>query len=122
MGVALKADGRYDQAVTHLEAAAAQFPRDRVVLGQIGRVQFLQRRFADAIRSLQRVLAVDPEDLQAHYNLMLAYQGSGQPDLAARERALYERFKADESAQAITGPFRLRSPNDNRERQSIHVH
>lgn len=122
MGVALKADGRYDQAITHLEAAAVQFPRDRVVLGQIGRVQFLQRRFDDAIRSLQRVLAVDPEDLQAHYNLMLAYQGSGQPDLAARERALYERFKADESAQTITGPFRLRSPNDNRERQSIHVH
>lgn len=122
MGLALKADGRYDQAVTHLEAAAVQFPRDRVVLGQIGRVQFLQRRFDDAIRSLQRVLAVDPEDLQAHYNLTLAYQGNGQPDLAARERVFYERFKADESAQTITGPFRLRSPNDNRERQFIHVH
>ena len=33
-----------------------------------------------------------------------------------------ERFKADESAQAITGPFRLASPEDNNERQSIHEH
>ncbi len=122
MGAALKADGRYDEALRHLQSAAAQYPRDRVVLGQIGRVQFLQRRFADAIQSFQRVLAIDPEDLQAHYNLMLAYQGAGQSELAARERVLYERFKADEASQTITGPYRLRSPHDNRERQAIHVH
>jgi hypothetical protein len=53
---------------------------------------------------------------------MLAYQGTGQADLASRERELYQRFKADESAQTITGPFRLRSPHDNHERQAIHVH
>jgi hypothetical protein len=35
---------------------------------------------------------------------------------------LYSRFKADESAQAITGPYRLKSPDDNNERQSIHEH
>lgn len=49
--------------------------RDRVVLGQIGRVQFLQRQFKEAVASFERVLAVDPEDLLAHYNLMLCYQG-----------------------------------------------
>jgi len=122
MGIALKADGLYEEALRHLEAAAAQYPRDRVVLGQIGRVQFLQRRFAEAVASFQRVLAVDPEDLNAHYNLMLAYHGSGQTELAARERVLYERFKADEASQTITGPYRLRSPLDNRERQALHVH
>ena len=35
---------------------------------------------------------------------------------------LYARFKADESSQFITGSFRLRSPDDNNERQSIHEH
>jgi tetratricopeptide (TPR) repeat protein len=122
MGLALKADGRYDEALTHFEAAAAEFPRDRVVLGQIGRVQFLQRRYDQAIRSLEKVLRVDPEDLMAHYNLMLCYQGLGNADLADRERKLYERFKADESAQTITGPYRLRSPEDNNERQQVHTH
>ena len=68
------------------------------------------------------MLRVDPEDLMAHYNLMLCYQGQGRADLAARERVLYERFKADESAQTITGGFRLSSPDDNNERQQIHVH
>jgi tetratricopeptide (TPR) repeat protein len=122
MGVALKADGRYDEALSHLEAAAIEYPRDRVVLGQIGRVQFLQRRYDEAIKSLQRVLAVDPEDLMAHYNLMLCYRGTGNTELAERERLLYERFKADEASQTITGPFRLRSPDDNNERQPIHAH
>lgn len=122
MGLAMKADGRYDEALTHLDAAAHAYPRDRVVLGQIGRVQFLQRRYPEAIGTFERVLRVDPEDLFAHYNLMLAYQGMGKTELAGRERGLYERFKADEAAQTITGPFRLRSPEDNNERQSIHAH
>jgi tetratricopeptide (TPR) repeat protein len=122
LGTALKTLGRYDEALEHLTAAAEQYPRDRVVLNEIGRVHFLQRRFADAIAWLKRALEVDPEDLDAHYNLMLAYQGAGDSENAARERALYTRFKADEAAQAITGPYRLKSTDDNNERQAIHEH
>ncbi len=122
VGTALKTLGRYDEALTHLTVAAEQYPRDRVVLGQIGRIQFLQRRYDEAVATFQKVLLVDPEDLYAHYNLMLCYQGSGNPTLAARARTLYERFKADEAAQTITGPYRLKSPEDNNERQQIHEH
>lgn len=122
LGTALRALGRYDEALAHLEAARAQYPRDRVVLNQIGRIQFLERRYDEAVAAFEAVLRIDPEDLQAHYNLMLSHQGAGRPEQAARERALYERFKADEAAQAITGPFRRASPEDNNERQSIHEH
>jgi tetratricopeptide (TPR) repeat protein len=122
LGTALKTLGRYDEALDHLRAAAEQYPRDRVVLNQIGRIHFLQRRFDQAIAAFQQVLLVDPEDLQAHYNLMLCYQGVGDAASAAREQALYTRFKADEASQAITGPYRLRSPDDNNERQQIHEH
>ena len=122
LGVVLKSLGRYDEALTELRAAAATYPRDRVVLGQLGRVQFLQRKFAEAVATFERVLAVDPEDLQAHYNLMLCYRGLGDESRAAREEALYLRFKADEPSQAITGGFRLASPHDNNERQQIHEH
>ena len=122
LGTALKTLGRYDEALDHLRVAAEEYPRDRVVLNQIGRIQFLQRRFDEAIETFRQVLLVDPEDLQAHYNLMLCYQGIGNAALAAREQALYTRFKADEAAQAITGPYRLKSPDDNNERQQIHEH
>ena len=118
----LKAVGRYDEALKHLNIAAEQYPRDRVVQNQVGRVLFLQRRYQEAIVALQKVLAVDPEDLQAHYNLMLSYKGLDNADMAAREEKLYLRFKADESAQAITGPYRKLNPEDNNERQQIHEH
>ncbi len=40
----------------------------------------------------------------------------------AREEKLFRRFKAEESAQAITAKRRLLSPEDNNERQPIHEH
>jgi tetratricopeptide (TPR) repeat protein len=122
LGTVLKNDGRYDESLGHLRTAARLYPRDRVVRNQIGRVLFLKRQFGAAIAELQRVLQIDPEDLQAHYNLMLCYQGLGDNTRAEQERVLYLRFKADESAQAITGPYRQLNPEDNNERQAIHEH
>jgi tetratricopeptide (TPR) repeat protein len=118
----LRAEGKYDEAVSHLELVLQQYPRDRVALNDVGRIFFLERKYSDAIATLQRVLAIDPEDLQAHYNLMLSYQGLGQADKAKHEQQLYLRFKADESAQALTGSYRQTHPEDNNERQLIHEH
>ena len=122
LGSVLKSDGRYDEAIGHLRTAASKYPRDRVVLNQLGRVMFLQRKFADAVTEFRKVLQIDPEDLQAHYNLMLCYQGLGDQERADRERTLYLRFKADEASQSITGTYRQLHPHDNNERQSIHEH
>jgi tetratricopeptide (TPR) repeat protein len=122
LGTALKSLGRYDEALEHLRAAAAQYPRDRVVLNQVARILFLKRQYRDAITEFEKVLLVDPEDLQARYNLMLCWQGVGDSTRAAAEQALYERFKVDESSQFITGPYRQLHPDDNNERQQIHEH
>ncbi len=118
----LRNDGDYDGAATHLQQVLAQYPRDRVALNDLGRLRFLQRNYTDAVQQLQAVLAIDPEDLQAHYNLMLCYQGMGREADAQREQKLYLRFKADESSQAITGAYRRTHPEDNNERQPIHEH
>ena len=122
LGTALKSLGRYDEALEHLRVTAAQYPRDRVVLNQIGRILFLKRQYREAIVEFEKVLLIDPEDLQARYNLMLCWQGLGDGGRAATEQALYQRFKADESAQFITGPYRQLHPEDNNERQQIHEH
>jgi len=122
MAMALKPAGRYDEAIGHLRKAASQYPRDRVVVNQLGRILFLKRQYNEAVTEFRKVLRIDPEDLQAHYNLMLCYQGLGNAELAARHQTLYKRFKADESAQAITGPYRQLHPEDNNERQQIHEH
>ena len=121
-GSVLRQDGNYEQAALHFRTALEQYPRDRVVLNNLGRVLFLQRKYADAVKILDQVLAIDPEDLQAHYNLMLCYNGLGNEKMAKEHQERYLRFKADEASQAITGPYRQLNPEDNNERQSIHEH
>src|SRR5437588_1628380 len=118
----LRSDGRYDEAADDLRKVVAQYPRDRVALNDLGRILFLQRKYAEAVNMLKSVLAVDPEDLQAHYNLMLCYNGLGDEKQAHEHQVRYLRFKADEASQAITGPYRQLNPEDNNERQSVHEH
>ena len=51
LGTALKALGRYDEALEHTRIAQSQYPRDRVVLNQVGRLLFLKRQHAGSDRS-----------------------------------------------------------------------
>ena len=118
----LRSDGDYDGAAQQLQIVLKQYPKDRVALNDLGRVYFLSRRYPEAIAQLQQAIAIDPEDLQANYNLMLCYKGVGDTAKAAEYEKLYLRFKADESAQVITGPYRRLHPEDNNERQLIHEH
>jgi tetratricopeptide (TPR) repeat protein len=120
--MAEKAEGDYDAALASLREVEKRYPRDRVVLNQIGRILFLKRDFRGAVQALERVLDVDTEDVQAHYNLMLAYRGLGDHENAQRHERLFRRFKADESAQALTAKIRLLSAEDNNERQPVHEH
>jgi tetratricopeptide (TPR) repeat protein len=117
-----KAEGDYDGALASLRTVESMYPRDRVVLNQMARILFLKRQYADAIKVLERVCLVDPEDLQMHYTMMLCYRGLGDRQRAAREETLFRRFKAEESSQSITAVRRLISPEDNNERQQIHDH
>ena len=114
--------GNYDTAIEHLQRAATQFPRDTRVRNRLGRIHFLKREYETALTEFQKTLTVDPEDLDAHYNMMRCYRALKNPSLAAKSQKLYLRFKADESVDAITGIPRRADPNVNRERQRIHEH
>jgi len=118
----LKEEGKYDDAAGKLQSVLRQYPRDRVVRNELGRIYFLQKKYADAVKEFEVTLSIDPEDLQAHYNLMLCYNGLGDEAKSEAHKIRYLRFKADESAQAITGSYRQEHPDDNTERQAIHEH
>src|SRR5260370_3333234 len=108
--------------MTHLRTALEQFPRDRVVRNELVRVLFLQKRYADAVKEFEQTISIDPEDLQAHYNLMLCYNGLGDDAKPNEHKARYLRFKPDESTQAITGPNPQTHPENNTEPQAITNH
>jgi tetratricopeptide (TPR) repeat protein len=117
-----KDEGHYDAALASLRTVIEKYPRDRVALNQMARILFLQRQYAAALKVLDQVCMVDPEDLQMHYTAMLCWRALGNREKADREAKLFRRFKANESAQAITARPRMLSPEDNNERQPIHEH
>lgn len=121
-GLYYKANGDYELALNALKAVADLYPKDRVVQNQIGRIYFLDSQPAVAIPYFENALQIDSEDLMAHYNLMLCYRAVGNMEKSQAHETRYLRYKADESARAISQEYRQNNPHDNNEAQAIHEH
>ena len=121
-GGALQEDGRYEEAALAYRRVLEDFPEDRAAWRSLGRTLYLDRRYEDALLALDRVLKIDPEDRVSHYHRMLCYRALGREAEAETAAAAYERYRIDESAQAITGAFRLANPGVNLMAQPIHTH
>lgn len=117
-----KEEGRLDDALADLALVDRKFPRDRVALNMRARTLYLAGRYEDALPFIDRVLAIDGEDLAAHYNAILCLKALGRTDEAALEERWYRYHKDDEAARAVTAEWRRDHPYDNRESLPIHVH
>jgi tetratricopeptide (TPR) repeat protein len=138
-----KQNGFLDQAITELrsiledkypelERRGFDFSKDYEVITELGQTLFerakmewrdaaRQRPFlAEAREQFHRVLALDPENLSAHYNLMLLEQQLGNESQAAEHRRMHERYRPDDNARdrAITIE-RRRNPAADHAAQSI---
>ena len=97
----------------------AQYPKDRVVRNELGRMLFLQHKYNEAIVQLQEAIAVDPEDLQANYNLMLCYKGSGDNDKASSTRSSICASRRTSLRRPSRAHIGGDHPEDNNERQAF---
>jgi len=121
-GAVYKRLGEYDQALAEWRKVAESYPKDRVLLLDMGRIEYLSGRYEAALQWIERVLAIDPEDLGGLYNRMLTLGALGREEELAAARQLYEYHKDDEDAMAVTAVFKQRHPAANNEAQPIHVH
>jgi len=117
-----KANGQYDEALAEWEDVYEAYPEDRVLLLNIGRVHYLAGRYEEALVWLDRTLVIDPEDVGALYNRMLTLGALGHEEELIATQTLYEYHKEDETAFAVTRPYKQRYPMANREAQPIHIH
>ena len=117
-----KDEGRLGDAERDLKSVLETFPLDRVAWNNLGLVFWLGGRFPDAVAAYGKTLSIDPEDVNAHYNLMRVYRAIGDRRNADLHDAAYRKFKEDETIRAIAGDFRLKNPWANRESLPIHVH
>ena len=68
------------------------------------------------------LLKIDPEDADAHYNLMLVNRNLGIMDRSRSHSKLYLKYKPDEAARSISQSARLKFPQANNEAQLVHSH
>jgi tetratricopeptide (TPR) repeat protein len=122
MGQVYETKGDYPHAYEQYAKAGELHPGDRVVSNAAGHILFLMRKYAEAVGQFQHTLSIDPENLEAHYNLMLCYRGLDDRAQSDHEQKLYMRFKANEIAMSITGLYKLGNAADNNESLPIHEH
>lgn len=120
-GLTLKAQGKYDEAHKYLKKIVTKYPRDRVAKIERGHLYMLMRDYDRAIRDFEKVLSLDPENVEAYFHLIRAYRAVGEEVKAKKAEALYHRFRADDPASS-NNQFSTSNPDAWRERQPIHEH
>jgi tetratricopeptide (TPR) repeat protein len=143
-----KQNGRLDEAIRNFKDVIAtnfaearkrefDFSKDYVALDELGQTlmerakqeRASERRgerdkwLGEAASWFEKTLALDPEDLAAHYNLALIYEQLGDEARAGKERALYARYKPDDNARDTTVALhRLHNPAANRAAEAVVIY
>ena len=131
--------GRIDRVRSRLDKAEAEFkkvlekyPRDRVTLQQLGELAKIK---AETVEESQRktqleiargfyeqVLAIDPEDVSAHYNMMLISQKLGDRETARKEAKIFQDLKDDPQVTSLASNFLQANENIGNESLPFHAH
>lgn len=123
-GLVNKQNGYLDKAITEfrsiledrypeLDQRGFDFSKDYEVINELGQTLFERAKLerGDASRAQQtaflhqaeeqfkKTLALDSENVTAHYNLALIYAQLGEAKLAEEHRRLHERFRPDDNAR-----------------------
>lgn len=121
-GLVNKQNGYLDKAISEftsiledrypeLEKRQFNFSRDYEVINELGQTLFerakmergnpaKQREFLEAaVRRFNDTLAIDSENVTAHYNLGLIHAQLGNNDKSAEHRRLHERYRPDDNAR-----------------------
>jgi Tfp pilus assembly protein PilF len=114
--------GQLDQAESNIRQVLALFPRDRISLQQLGELCKIKRDYQGALECFEKILAIDPEDLGAHYNLMLVYRKLGRTEDAKREAKIFADLKDDPGALSLANQFLRKHPEMSNESVYWHVH
>jgi len=93
IGQILNASARPADALPHFQRALDLGPDFIEAALAVGKMRVQAKQYAEAIRLLEHVVALDPRNEAAHYNLMLAYRNSGQMDKARSEQQAYEKLQ-----------------------------
>ncbi|HEY7117784.1 MAG TPA: multiheme c-type cytochrome, partial [Tepidisphaeraceae bacterium] len=147
-GLVNKQNGFLDQAITQLRGVLEDrypeldkrgfdFSKDYEVINELGLALFerskmergaanraaRERLLREAAGTFEKTLAIDSENVTAHYNLALIYAELGDAARADEHRRLHERYRPDDNARdRAIAAARLRDPAGDHAAQAIVIH
>jgi tetratricopeptide (TPR) repeat protein len=114
--------GQLDEAEVNIRRVLSAFPRDRMSLQQLGELCKIKHDYPGAQDCYEKILAIDPEDLGSHYNLMLIFRKLGMKDEAKRESKIFVDLKDDPGALPLANMFLRKHPEMSNESVFWHIH
>ena len=101
MGSTLLALGRPDEARSALDRCLTLDPRNERALAEMGRLHALANRLDEAIASLEKAVAANPEFAEPHYYLAGIYMARGEADRYREEMKIFDGLRARSQGSAL---------------------
>jgi tetratricopeptide (TPR) repeat protein len=111
-----------DEAITDLQAVLDKYPRAKDALRELGFSLYQKHDYPAARAAYERLQAIDPDDLAAHYQLAILYRRLGVKDKAAIESAKFADQKDDPTASEYALQFLGKHPEVAAESVVWHTH
>jgi tetratricopeptide (TPR) repeat protein len=118
----LRQEGNMEEAEALFLSVLKKYPRMRDAHRELAYTYYQQHKYAEAREQYELVQGIDPDDLAAHYNLMLIYRRIGLKDKAAEQAAYFSDRKDDPSANPLALEFLREHPEISAENVPWHVH
>jgi tetratricopeptide (TPR) repeat protein len=122
LGTTLRLMGQFEASLGLLTPLAERYPRDRQLWMDIGLCYLQSGKNEEAAQAFTSLLAIDPDDASAHYNLMQSYLRTKKISLARREEAIFRALQDDEPLRSLKDPYLKAHPQDGVEAMAIHQH
>jgi tetratricopeptide (TPR) repeat protein len=122
MALVERNEGNLDGAIEDLKQVAEAFPESRDAHRELGFSYYQQHKYVPARLEYERVQAIDPDDLAAHYNLSILYRRLGMKDKATIEAAKFADQKDDPTANTYALEYLRKHDEIAAESVPWHVH
>ena len=97
--------GHVKEAITDFQAMLTKYPRSKDGLRELGFSYFQAHDYAHARDAYEKLQAIDPDDLAAHYSLAIVYRRLGERQKSAIESAKFADQKDDPTASVYALEF-----------------
>ena len=114
--------GQVQEAIADLQAMLAKYPLAKDGLRELGFCYYQQHDYPKAREQYEKLQAIDPDDLAAHYQLAILYRRLGEKQKAAIESAKFADQKDDPTASTYALEFLRKHPEVASETVVWHTH